>query len=152
MGQLMNKNKIRINFISRGNRCLASISFTDFEALNKDLKIRLDKAGKVYERHLKKMKGLLKTRDNLKLKNKIITARFMWRIGNEIFLVLEELNNNGFIVDDLYENLTRDLNVSKTTIKRLISLRRYFNDINELPPRLGWSKIKDAPKKYSNKS
>jgi hypothetical protein len=152
MGQLMNKNKIRINFISRGNRYLASISFTDFEALNKDLKIRLDKAGKVYERHLKKMKGLLKTRDNLKLKNKIITARFMWRIGNEIFLILEELNNIGLIVDDLYENLTRDLKVSKTTIKRLISLRRYFNDINELPPRLGWSKIKDAPKKYSNKS
>jgi len=76
----------------------------------------------------------------------------MWRIGNEIFLVLEELNNIGLIVDDLYENLTRDLKVSKTTIKRLISLRRYFNDINELPPRLGWSKIKDAPKKYSNKS
>jgi len=148
----MNNNKIRVNFISRGNRYLASISFTDFEAFNKDLKTRLDKAGKIYEKHLKKIKGLLKTRNNLKLKNKILTARFMWQIGNEIFLVIEELNNNGFIVDDLYEDLTRDLNVSRTTIKRLISLRRYFKDIRELPPRLGWSKIKDAPKKHSIKS
>lgn len=145
----MKNNNIRVYFISRGNKYLASVSFIDFDDFTEDLKNKLEKAARIYEKHIKIIKKLLIIRDNFKSTKNVLTSRFMWMMGDKIFVMIDELDKIGITIDCLYDNLTRDLNISRTTLKRLISLRRYFNNINELPPKLCWSKIKDAPKKYS---
>ncbi len=146
----MRTDRIWVYFLKSGNGYLASTSLDKFEAASDNTKDLLIKAGKIYEKYIKKMSGLYRERDLLKAKHKVIKPALMWEIGDGIFSMLEELNKLGISVEDLYGSLSRDLNISRTTIKRLISLRRYFKSKNEIPAGLSWGKIKDAPKRYSS--
>ncbi len=146
----MTTDRIWVYFLQTGKGYIASTSLDKFGVLSDNVQNLLIKAGKIYERHIKKMLALYRERNLLKAKGKVIKPALMWEIGDEIFSMLEELKKLGIGVEDLYGSLSRDLNVSKSTIKRLISLRRYFRSKNEIPAGLSWGKMKDAPKKYSS--
>ena len=154
MGTRMKKSssskKIGITFFPGNKNYLASISYDVLDEVGENIDEILNKAANIYKTHLEKMHYLLQKRALVRNKNKFIPARYMWKIGNEIFVMIEKLSEYGLFIENLYGILSRDLNISRTVIKRLVSLRRYFPNIDDLPEDLSWGKIKNAPKRFSS--
>jgi len=151
MKRLKEDEKIGITFFPNKNDYLASISYDVFGVANENIDEILTEASNIYKYHLEKMHYFLEKRSLIKKKNKFIPARYMWKIGNEIFEMIKKLDQFGLYIENLYGILSRDLKISKTVIKRLVSLRRYFPDLEALPEDLSWGKIKNAPKRFARK-
>ncbi|MEM5871895.1 MAG: hypothetical protein QW051_03415 [Candidatus Aenigmatarchaeota archaeon] len=134
-------NKIGITFIESNGRIAATVSLKSFSECNGNIEKTLTWAAKVYKKHLDKMKQLIKReKELLNLKEKV-PATLMWDLGNEIFELVNTLSSKNLQFENLYERLTSDLEISRTTIKRTVIFRRYLPNRNIIPADLNWSEI-----------
>ena len=145
---MKNDKKIGITFQPTQIGTMASLSLDDLEETAENIDNLLKEATNIYTLAIENMKIILRKNKKLRSKNKEIPARLMWDLGDSIFKLVNDLKIKNFELESLYENLTRDLDTSEGTLKRVLSIRRCINQKESLPKDLNWGALKGAPRKY----
>jgi len=148
---MIEDKRIGIIFQQTQAGIIASLALNDLNETTKDVDTLLNEATKIYSSATINMKKILDKNRKLRSKNKEIPARLMWDLGDSIFKLVDELRNKNLILENIYDNLTRDINTSSGTLKRVLSLRRCIHDRESLPENLNWGSLKGAPRKYLKK-
>jgi len=139
--------KIGITFQESNSKIIASISVDELEKTPENISELLNKVTEIYLTYIKEMKEIVTTNKRLRSQKKEVPAYLMWNFGDKIFQLIRDLEEKNFELQSLYECLRRDLDVSRTTLKRVVSFRRYLIDGKKIPQELNWSKLKDSPKR-----
>ena len=86
---------------------------------------------------------------NIRANKKPLPARFIWRLGNTIFQLVDDLQKDGFQLDGVYEHLSRDLVVKRKWLEKVIILRRYISKEDLIPETLNWGKCEKGTRKIA---
>ncbi len=78
-----------------------------------------------------------------------VSARSVWRLGNRIFRLTEDLGRLSLQMDDLYSHLVRDLGLKRKRLEKVIIFRRYLPEENMIPELLNWGKCEKGTKKVA---
>lgn len=142
---------IGIIFYPKLNSFQASITITDMNSIPVDINHLLKDVANIYSNFILKMRSILELNKKRRKENKIILASSMWRLGDLIIKLVNELKGLNFETENLYGHLIRDLNVKTTTIKQSIIFRRYMPKREFIPEDLKWSDVRNHPRRYALK-
>jgi len=68
--------------------------------------------------------------------------RLFWLVGDNILRFLERLDEIGFYLIQQNRTLARDIGISESSIKKIVSFRRRFSRISFVDPAIPWSKYR----------
>jgi len=97
-----------------------------------------EQSSQIYFDAISLMKIELELMKMTKKSKKSITARQIWKLGNYIFKLVNDLERLCLQIDGLYGHLERDLEVKRKWLEKVIILRRYLPSINLIPENLRW--------------
>lgn len=72
-----------------------------------------------------------------------IDPRLYWLVGDNIFRFLERIDDIGFYLMHQNSTLARDIRVSASSIRKIVSFRRRFAKLSMVNPAIPWSKYRD---------
>jgi len=153
----MNKKLISIEFHKNKNKdepkFIGSISLQDLmkDGIRRDnLNSQTKKAASNYEKSIQECKVII---DKIKKGASINQAflRDMWSLGSKIRSFTNSLKKDGFYLNGLYEHLTRDLQVSRNLLEKVVIFRSYFSNRSLIPNNMLWREIRYAPRKNAEK-
>jgi len=138
-----------ISFTPEGNEFSASLSLSVDSLINivDDVEEKVKNSTIVYSQAISDLRNILKTREELLSKRKKIPARLMWKFGNIVFELNDQLSELGFVLDDTYLHLSRDLSVKRKWLEKVVILRRYTNNINLIPEDANWGYFEKGTRK-----
>ena len=113
----------------------------------KDSERILHKATMIYQNAVKKMTFIVNLIKDSRAKHNPVGARKIWQLGNTIFELRDELEEMGLEIDGVYDHLSRDLEVKKKWLEKVIILRRYIPDINIIPESLNWGRFEKGTRR-----
>lgn len=113
--------------------------------------ILLQKATKIYENALTKMAFFISEIKNSRVNHTLVAARKIWQLGNVIFTLRDELEEIGLEIDGIYDHLTRELDVKRKWLEKVIILRRYLPDINLIPESLSWGRCEKGTRRKAER-
>lgn len=100
----------------------------------------LRQATGVYQRVIADMRSLVGHIDGLRMARITVPARQVWKVGDLVFGLRDELTELGLEIDGVYDHLTRDLGVKRKWLEKAIILRRYIDDTTIIPSSLNWGR------------
>jgi len=71
-----------------------------------------------------------------------IDPRLYWLVGDNIIRFLERIDDMGFYLVQQNSTLARDLGVSESSIKKILSFRRRFPKLSMVNPAIPWAKYR----------
>ncbi len=152
MGKKVNENNlVFISFKPENGRFAGFLSMEAVVSRMNDPEAVIKKASKIYERALIKIRSLLSEIQAARADRKLVPARKMWRVGNQIFHLRDELAKLSLQLDGLYEHLSRDLNVKRTWLKKVVTFRRYISNEKLIPETLNWGRCKDGTRRIAER-
>lgn len=101
----------------------------------------------VYSRFVRYAKRKISDLQLEKKQNGFIKARSVWKLGDRIFKLVDDLKAMGLETDDLYAHLTRDLNKSRTWLSRVIMFRKHVDNQKDIPKDARWSRFVESPRR-----
>jgi len=104
-------------------------------------------AVKVYSVFIRYAKRKINGLQREKKQKGFILARSMWKLGDKIFQLVDDLKAMGLEIDDLYAHLTRDLNKNKTWLSRVIAFRSHVQYQRDVQKDARWSRFVESPRK-----
>ena len=128
---------------------MASVPMEQLASLGEHPELLLKEANGLYAQSIKKMRLFLSEMAVLKAKRQPIPARMIWKLGDIIFNLSYSLKQASLELDDLYGHLTRDLDVQRKWLEKVITLRRYIENQDVIPESLKWCQFYPAPKKIA---
>jgi hypothetical protein len=69
--------------------------------------------------------------------------RLFWLIGENIFRFFERLDEIGFYLMQQNRTLARDIGISESSTKKILSFRKRFSRISLINPAIHWTKYRD---------
>jgi len=105
------------------------------------------KATKIYEKSISRMHFIDSQIKKCRKQKHFIPARKIWQLGNEIFRLREALENIGLEIDGIYDHLTRDLNLKRKWLEKVIIFRRFIPNMNLIPNRATWGYFEKGTRK-----
>ena len=123
------------------------VSITDLVARELDLQPLLQLAEHIYQSSVVDLRLQIKKINQLKTHKVAVPSRLMWRFGDSIFRLVNELDLHGLGVDGLYGHLVRDLKLKTKWLEKAVTFRRYLDDETRIPEGLNWNVCRDAPKR-----
>jgi len=69
--------------------------------------------------------------------------RLFWLIGENIIGFFERLDEIGFYLMQQNRTLARDIGISESSTKKIISFRKRFSRISSINPAINWAKYRD---------
>jgi len=69
--------------------------------------------------------------------------RLFWLIGDNIIRFFERLDDIGFYLMHQNYTLARDMGISESSIKKILSFRKRFSRISSVNPAIHWAKYRD---------
>lgn len=115
-----------------------SLSMQGLLIIEGDLDTIIARATHIYKEALGEMSGLLREREQLISNRKRVSARLIWRIGDVIFRLNDDLAKLNLQIDDTYRHLTRDLELKRKWLEKVIIFRRYIPQIDLIPDTATW--------------
>lgn len=109
------------------------------------------KATKIYENEVKRMTSLVNVIKKSRASHTPVPARRIWQLGNIIFKLRDELEVLGLEIDGIYDHLTRDLDVKRKWLEKVIILRRYLPYISMIPESLNWGRCEKGTRKIAER-
>jgi len=89
---------------------------------------------------------LIKTiRDTIAVssQNRRVDPCLYWLVGDNIIRFLERIDDIGFYLMQQNRTLARDIGVSESSIKKIVSFRRRFSKLSMVNPTISWAKYRD---------
>jgi len=69
--------------------------------------------------------------------------RLFWLIGENIIRFFERLDEIGFYLMQQNRTLARDIGISESSTKKIVSFRKRFSKISTINPAIHWAKYRD---------
>jgi len=136
-----------ISFETSQQGVKASLSVQGIMNIEGDVEPVMYQAVQFYEKALGEIRALLHQRKQLQKSRKRIPARLIWRIGDVIFKLNDNLSEIGLQIDNTYYHLTRDLAVKRKWIEKVVVLRRYVQDVELIPESANWGTFEKGTRK-----
>lgn len=143
------KQLILVSFKPERGKYTPSIPLSQFLTSEKDVETVLNKVTSLYQKSIDSMKEIIKEIENYRATRKPLPARIIWRLGDQIFRLVEDLNKEGFQLDGVYEHLSRDLNAKRKWLEKVIILRRYIPKQNLIPETLNWGRCEKGTRRIA---
>jgi len=115
-----------------------SLSMQGLLTVEGDLDTIIAQATYIYEKALGEMSVLLREREHLYKSRKRIPARLIWRIGDVIFRLNDDLAKLNLQIDSTYRHLIRDLKLKRKWLEKVVIFRRYIPQIDLIPEMATW--------------
>jgi len=153
----MNKNLVSIEFHPDDTggqlKFVGSVSLQ--ELITRDetqisLSSRTKRASKKYEQCLTQCRRILSRIERYSSVNQA-PLRNMWSLGDKIHRLAKSLQKDGFYLNGLYDHLTRDLNVSRDLLERVVVFRSHLENRSLIPENMIWKDVRYAPGKNAKK-
>lgn len=138
---------VRIDAPERGQR--ASVAVNDLSILGPLPEERLREAAAIYSRHLSTMRDVLRGLRKDRESRRPVRARVVWRIGDMIFSLRDDLAAISVELDGLYSHLVRDLQVKQKWLEKVVILRRYLASESMIPEHLSWGKCEKGTRRVA---
>lgn len=106
-------------------------------------------SSKLYGRYIKELRIKIDHINDLKKNRILCPARSIWEIGNIIMNMVSDFSIISLQIDGIYEHLSRDLQVKRKWLEKVIILRRYIANIDVIPKTLNWGKCEKGTKKVA---
>ena len=126
---------------------MALVSLDDLLLIVGDPESILHRSAKLYGRTILLMRSLLAEIQAHKACHKPISARLMWKLGDAIFHLREELETLSLQLNGTYEHLVRDLGVKREWLEKPVIFRRYVPKENLIPETLSWGRCRNRIRK-----
>lgn len=136
-----------VSFEPRDGRFVAFVAVDYVFSGKKDTEAALAHGSKVYKDGIKSMRSLVAEIDVYRTRREIVSARTVWRLGDALFRLVQDLEKLAFQLDGFYEHLTRDLNVKRKWLEKVIILRRYIAEEAIIPETLGWGHLEKGTRR-----
>ena len=127
----------------------ASIALDGLTSFTADAESLLKKAARIYKKNLIIMIALTVKMDKFRAVRKPIPARLMWKLGDHIFGLVEELRQLGLQLDNVYAHLIRDLAVKKKWLEKVVIFRRYIRSEARIPEFHNWGQYEKGTRRKS---
>ena len=114
------------------------IPMNQFLSSSTNIEAILTVAANLYEQFLTAMRIELTDVNNYRVLHKPLPAGVIWRLGDRVFRFVEALAERKLEIDGIYEHLSRDLNVKRKWLEKVIILRRYIPDEHSIPESVNW--------------
>jgi len=111
----------------------------------------LREAVMVYERHIMKLRSLLREIQQARAGGQLVPARKVWQVGDLVFRLTCRLSKLSLQLDGLYLHLTRDLGVKRKWLEKAIILRRYITKQTLIPKSLNWGRCEKGTRRVAVK-
>lgn len=131
---------------------VASVSLKDFLARKDeqtDLDLEVKKAADQYQELVDNCRSII---DRIQKQKKIlnrVSVKEMWRLGDAIHNFAGLLRKVGFCLDGLYEHLSRDLDIRRSLIEKVIIFRSYLKNPGLIPDNILWKEVWQAPRRVA---
>ncbi len=140
---------VSVKFIPRTSRFAAAIRVDGQVGWPRFLDHVPKDLAEVYAMRIRNMRLILEANERRKRRGEPVLARSIWGLGNRIFLLRRDVELRFWMeIEDLYGHLERDLGLSRQTLSRIVTLRRYVPQMKMIPPGLTWSAISSSPKRF----
>lgn len=116
-----------------------------------DVELLLLQASRIYGRSISIMRSIVTDIQQLRAKKQIIPARLVWRLGDLVFRLTDELTRMSLRADDLYDHLTRDLGVKQKWLEKVVILRRYLPEEELIPQSLNWGRCEKGTRRIAER-
>ena len=114
-----------------------------------DSELLLKRAGSQYSESIRLMRGQLEQMKEIKRGRKVIPARRMWEFGDSVFSLVKAMERMSFHVNGLYDHLTRDLEVKRMWLQKVVIFRRYLPNQKSIPVSIPWGRCSASPRKIA---
>lgn len=148
---MKNKKPVFVSFEPINGKFRGYLSIDVALSSEKEPEILLQRATKIYEDALTKMASIVFKIKNSRENRTLVAARKIWQLGNVIFTLRDELEEIGLEIDGIYDHLTRDLEVKRKWLEKVIILRRYLPDINLIPESLSWGRCEKGTRRKAER-
>lgn len=146
----MNKNDFPfVSFEPTQNNFKAYLSLDGFILKEQNYEKKIQKAVKVYEEAVNKMRIIIADMNQFKQKYRRLPAQKVWSLGDEIFQLIDDLTKLSLQIDGLYAHLTRDLGSKRKWLEKVIIFRRYMPDKKPILESMNWSKFEKGTRKVT---
>jgi hypothetical protein len=136
-----------VSFRGQDDGYTAYLEFDDQVTFPQDAERLLRDAARVYHRSISRMVRILRSIEKLRAARVPLPARLMWRLGDSIVELRDRLAVNSLQIDGMYEHLTRELNVRRSWLEKVVIFRTYVEREDLLPESLNWGSCARSPKK-----
>lgn len=150
MGKQM--KPVNLSFVSfepRGDTFLAFLPMEGVLSASESSTSRLKEASEVYENALVSMRAILEEMKRVKLNREPLLAVHAWNLGDLAFGLVDNLKRMGMQLNGFYEHLTRDLNVKRKWLEKVIIFRRHLPARRLIPPSLTWGRCDHGTRKIA---
>lgn len=147
----MNSNKLPfITIEPKDSQFTAFLSVEGLLSLD-DPEAVLQEAAEIYEHSVAKMRSLIAVMQECRLHRKPMPARMMWRLGDTIFQLRDELEALSLQLDNTYAHLVRDLGVKRKWLEKAIIFRRHLLSEDLIPESLNWGRCEKGTRRAAER-
>lgn len=144
------KNKYPINIAILDKPEKSYIISTSIETIHNSMNIRLELSFIEYDYILltETLKRILSTLSKEKKKD----PRLFWLIGDFIINYSDRLSDMGYYLMNQNKTIARDIEISETSIEKILSFRKRFQSINLIDFSIAWGKYRENKVKLDKSS
>jgi hypothetical protein len=135
----------------RDSHFKAFVSVEGLMAINGDPEAALQKAAELYESAIINMRSLIAGIETHRAHRKPVPARIVWKLGDAIFQLRNQLEALSLQLDDVYAHLVRDLCMKRKWLEKVIILRRYLPREDLIPQSLNWGRLEKGTRRLAEK-
>lgn len=129
----------------------ASMSIDGLLSMDVDHERVLEEARRAYESSVTELQRLMLSINEQRQAGIRVPARDVWKVGDVVFKLTEDLRALALQLDDLYAHLTRDIGVKRKWLEKAIILRRYVPNKEAIPAQLNWGRIEKGTKRSAER-
>lgn len=148
----MSKNESAfVSFKKYQGKYIAYIPMKQFFSSDRDIEAVLKEASQLYEHSIAKMQSTVAEINAFRNKHSLLPASRIWKLGNLIFELVENLKRLSLQIDGIYDHLVRDLDVKRKWLEKVIIFRRYIPDEHIIPESLNWGRCEKGTRRIAEK-
>lgn len=135
----------------KNGQFIAFLSVEGLLAMERDPELVLQEAVQLYEHAVITMRSLIAEMQACRVHRKLIPARTMWKLGDTIFQLRDELGAISLQLDDAYAHLIRDLGVKRKWLEKAIIFRRHLPKEDLIPEFLNWGRCEKGTRRKAER-
>ncbi len=147
-------NTERLSFVSfkpENSGYTGHVPIEELWSSNRDYETVLQEASNLYEGSIVRMQRMIDEINSYRNQRRLLPARKIWKLGNMIFTLIEDLKGLSLQIDGLYDHLCRDLNVKRKWLEKVIIFRRYIPNVSLIPDSLNWGRCEKGTRKIAER-
>jgi len=117
----------------------ATTSLVSLNDSSKNIQQELNYLEKDYSILIKAIREIM----DISSQQKKVDPRLYWLIGDNIIRFLERINDIGFYIIQQNKTFARDIQISESSVEKIIAFRRRFEKLSMIDPEISWANYRE---------